>query len=130
MVVFHLKQEKLPLCLNLKQNRFKKTPRKLVLQMQQCTLIPKRRHLVLKENSFAKHCLLVLRIHTNFSSLFASPLCPPQSRMFAAKILKCWLAQCIPPPHLFLSFSLECSIFLYRKAAKVKSEKAPLFITK
>lgn len=42
--------------------------------MQLCMQIPKRRHLMLKETSLAKHCLLVLRSHANFSSLFSSPL--------------------------------------------------------
>lgn len=107
-----------------KPNRLKKKKkRKLVLRMQQHTLIPKRRHLVLKETFLAKHCLLVLRIHANFSSLFSSPL-PTTVKNVCCKNTQCWLAQCILPP-LFFSLPLECSVFIYRKAVRVKSKELP-----
>lgn len=71
--------------------------------MQQHTLIPKRRHLVLTETFLAKHCLLVLCIHVNFSSLFSSPL-PTTVKNVCCKNTQCWLAQCILPLLFFFSF--------------------------
>lgn len=81
---------------------------------------------MLKETFLAKHCLLVLCIHANFSSLFSFPL-PTTVKNVCCKNTYRWLAQCILP--FFFSFPLECSviylfIYFYRKAVRVKSKNS------
>lgn len=78
-----------------------------------------RRGFVLKEMFLATHRLLALRTQANFSHLFPSPFyCPPQLRVFAAKILHAgWHNVSVPLPP-----SPECSVFRYRRAVGVKSQ--------
>jgi len=89
--------------------------------MQHHTLIPKGRHLVLRETSVAKHCLLVLCIHANFSSLLSSPLPTSQERLLQKYLT---LAGTMYSSLFFFSFPLECSVFIYRKAVRVKSKNS------
>lgn len=105
-----------------KPNRLENS-KKLVLQMQQHALIPKRRHLVVKETFLVKHCLLALRIHANFSSPLY--LWPPQSRMFAAKILHAgWHNVFFPsPPHPGVLHS-------FTERLSESSQKTPFLATK
>lgn len=52
------------------------------------------------------------------SPIFSLPLCPPQLRVFAAKILHAgWHNVSVPLPP-----SPECSVFRYRRAVGVKSQ--------
>lgn len=60
------------------------------------------------------------------SPVSSLPLCPPHSRMFAAKILNAgWHnAFFLPPPPLLFPFPLECSVSINRKAVRVKSRNS------
>lgn len=97
--------------------------------MQQHTLIPKRRHLVLKETFLAKHCLLVLCIHVNFSSLFSSPL-PTTVKNVCCKNTQCWLAQCILPLLFFFSFFSPGVLCIHlQKGCQSQVKRTPFLTT-
>lgn len=91
--------------------------------MQLCMQIPKRRHLMLKETSLAKHCLLVLRSHANFSSLFSSPLSTNIKNVCCKNLMLSGTM------HSLLFFSHpEHSIFIVQKGCQ--SQKTPSLTTK
>lgn len=101
----------------------KKKKGEWALWTQLCMQIPKRRHLMLKETSLAKHCLLVLRSHANFSSPFSSPLSTNIKNVCCKNLMLSGTM------HSLLFFSHpEHSIFIVQKGCQ--SQKTPSLTTK